>query len=122
MLEVRRDETVGDRVFDLRLPADNDKASPQPTSTATSAPELHVRELAGLLLRGARLVISIPAVGTILATLVALLIPPKYTATAQLVVERPVSERRLGEAALGESIDTHVILITARDHLQRVVG
>jgi polysaccharide biosynthesis transport protein len=60
----------------------------------------------------------------VLAIVVGLLIPPKYTATAQLVTEAPANsaiERAPGVSALDESIDTHVTLLSSRDHLQRVI-
>jgi polysaccharide biosynthesis transport protein len=52
------------------------------------------------------------------------MIPPKYTAIAQLVIEAPPSSAVApapGVSALDESIDTHVTLLSSRDHLQRVI-
>jgi uncharacterized protein involved in exopolysaccharide biosynthesis/Mrp family chromosome partitioning ATPase len=60
----------------------------------------------------------------VLAIVVGLLIPPKYTATAQLVIEAPAgsaAERAPGVSVMDESIDTHVTLLSSRDHLQRVI-
>jgi polysaccharide biosynthesis transport protein len=89
-----------------------------------TAHEPHFRQMAGVLYRRFWLIFTIAFVGTILATIVALLIPPKYTAYVQLVVEPAqaglTNERAPAASPTEESIDTHVSLLGSRDHLQRV--
>ena len=86
--------------------------------------EPHFRLLAGVLYRRFWLILTIAVVGTILAAIVGLLIPPKYTAYVQLVVEPAhmglTGERASAASPTEESIDTHVSLLGSRDHLQRV--
>jgi polysaccharide biosynthesis transport protein len=89
------------------------------------ASELHFHQVVGILARRKRLIVTIATLGTALAAIVGLLIPPKYTATAQLVIELPAgvaNDRGSGVSALDERIDTHLTLISSRDHLQRVVN
>ena len=70
------------------------------------------------------MILTIAVVGTMLATVVGLLIPPKYTAYVQIVVEPAqmglTGERASAASPTEESIDTHVSLLGSRDHLQRV--
>src|SRR5882672_10331246 len=85
--------------------------SPPPVAT------MHFRQLAGLLWRRRSLVLSIAAIGTMMAAVVGLLIPPKYTAIAQLIVQPQVgmaNERTPGTSIMDESIDTHVTLLSSR--------
>jgi succinoglycan biosynthesis transport protein ExoP len=88
------------------------------------AGELHFNQVVAILRRRIPLILTIAAIGTLLATVVGLLIPPKYAAVAQLVIEAPMdgaAERSPGVSVLDESIDTHVTLLSSRDHLQRVI-
>ena len=113
MLQVRRNEAVGDEAIDPRLPPPVNHAATW-TSAGTSAPELQFRELMEIFRRRGRFVVAIALVGTILAAVIGLLTTPRYTATAQLIVERPATGRdRVGGSGSGESIDTHVILVTS---------
>jgi uncharacterized protein involved in exopolysaccharide biosynthesis/Mrp family chromosome partitioning ATPase len=82
--------------------------------------ELHFSQLVGILLRRFWLVLVIAASGTMLATVTGLLIPPKYTAYVQLVVEPQKAGPTAEASPTEESIDTHVSLLASRDHLQRV--
>jgi succinoglycan biosynthesis transport protein ExoP len=126
MLWVRGDENGADRTVDLNQPplAEHDVTYVQRVSTPTPAAELHFHQLAGLLWRRRRLILTIATVGTMIAAIVGLLIPPKYTATAQLVVQLQAGmagESVLAAPIMDESIDTHVTLLSSRDHLQRVI-
>jgi polysaccharide biosynthesis transport protein len=122
MLRVRLDEYGADS------PAHSGKAPTaertQPSGKPQHVGELHFHEVFAILRRRRPMILTIGAIGTVLAILVGLLIPPKYTATAQLVIEAPANsavERAPGVSALDESIDTHVTLLSSRDHLQRVI-
>ena len=105
--------------------AKHDVTRVQRVSTPTPAAELHFYQLAGLLWRRRRLILTIAAAGTMMAAVVGLLIPPKYTATAELVVPLPpgvADALASGAQIMDESIDTHVTLLSSPDHLQRVIA
>ena len=97
----------------------------QRASESTAGRDFQFRQLVGILHRRIWLIFAIMALGTVLCAFVALLVPPKYTAIAQLVVEPqragPAGERASMASPTEESIDTHVTLVGSRDHLQRVV-
>jgi succinoglycan biosynthesis transport protein ExoP len=117
MLRVRRDKHAAEGATHLdKLPIAEREAMPAPV-------DLHFSEVAAILRRRSSLILMIAGIGTALATVVGLLIPPRYTATTQLVVEAPVNstERASGVSAIFETIDTHVTLLSSRDHLQRVI-
>jgi uncharacterized protein involved in exopolysaccharide biosynthesis/Mrp family chromosome partitioning ATPase len=126
MLRVRLDDYAADDNAHL------DKASTAAPGTMVAqsagkqriAGELHFNQVAAILRRRGPLILTIAAIGTVLATVVGLLIPPKYTARAQLVIDAPAggaAERSPGVSVMDESIDTHVTLLSSRDHLQRVI-
>jgi uncharacterized protein involved in exopolysaccharide biosynthesis/Mrp family chromosome partitioning ATPase len=88
--------------------------------------DLHFVRLASILRRRSRLILTIAAVGAMLAAAVGLLIPPKYTATAQIVVEPRQVDFVDGLAAAiratdESAIDTQVTMLSSRDHLRRVI-
>jgi uncharacterized protein involved in exopolysaccharide biosynthesis/Mrp family chromosome partitioning ATPase len=117
MLRVRRDKHAAEGATHL------DKV-PMAEREMTRAPvDLHFSQLVAILRRRSSLILMIAGIGTALAAVVGLLIPPRYTATTQLIVELPVNvtERAPGVSALAETIDTHVTLLSTRDHLQRVI-
>ena len=65
--------------------------------------------------------------GTIIAGFVAMLIPPKYTARAQLIVLPNQSVLTAGGVAAASgvdeaAIDTHITMLTERNHLRRVLA
>lgn len=127
MLRVREDEKVtGVRAFVARPTARAHDPTPvQSDDRPIRAGELHFHQVVGILVRRKRLILTIATLGTLLAAIVGLLIPPEYTATAQLVIELPAgvaNDRGSGVSALDERIDTHLTLISSRDHLQRVVN
>jgi succinoglycan biosynthesis transport protein ExoP len=95
-------------------------------SEPTMDRDLHFVQLASILRRRSRLILTVAAVGSILAAAVGLLISPKYTATAQIVVEPQqvdfVDGLAAGTRATDESaIDTQVTMLSSRDHLRRVI-
>jgi polysaccharide biosynthesis transport protein len=126
MLRVRLDDHVAESATHLdRAPtAEHGATSAQPAGKPQLTGELHFTQVAGILRRRSPLILTIAGIGTVLAVVVGLLIPPKYTAIAQLVIEAPAggaAERAPGVSVMDESIDTHVTLLSSRDHLQRVI-
>jgi polysaccharide biosynthesis transport protein len=96
-------------------------------SEQTMDRDLHVVPLASILRRRRRLILTVAVVGAMLAGAVGLLIPPRYTATAQLIVESQQADSVGGLAtttrATDESaIDTQVTMLSSPDHLRRVLG
>jgi polysaccharide biosynthesis transport protein len=122
MLQVRLDEHTGDETARLdRVSTTEHKAIGSELSDTSRPGELHFRQLVGILRRRSALILTIAGIGTVLAIVVGLMIPPKYTAAAQLVIEAPAVRAERAQAALDEAIDTHVALLSSRDHLQRVI-
>lgn len=122
MLQVRLDEHEGDETARLdRVSTTEHKVIGSEPSGTSPAGELHFRQLVGILRRRSALILTIAGIGTVLAIVVGLMIPPKYTAAAQLVIEAPVTRAERAQAALDEAIETHVALLSSRDHLQRVI-
>jgi ATPases involved in chromosome partitioning len=86
----------------------------------TAAPAfLHLIQI---LLRRRWLILAIAALGTLFAGVLALLVPPQYTAAAQLTVDRPSGGGQASERILDEIIDTHLALLGSPDHLRRVAA
>jgi polysaccharide biosynthesis transport protein len=88
--------------------------------------ETHLVQLARILRRRRRLIVTIAAFGVTLAGFTGLLVAPKYTATAQIVVEPeqpgPIGRREEAPRPTDQSaIDTHVMMLSSRDHLRRVL-
>ena len=126
MLRVRLDDHLADGAahLDKAPTAEHGATSAQPTGRPRLTGELHFTQVAAILRRRSPLILAIAGIGTALAIVVGLLIPPKYTAMAQLVIEAPAgsaAERAPGVSVMDESIDTHVTLLSSRDHLQRVI-
>jgi polysaccharide biosynthesis transport protein len=125
MLQVHSDEDGADSKVDVDEPAmTSSQVIGAQLDKTGGAGEPHLRQVIALLRRRFRLILAISGVGTVLATVVGLLIPPKYTAMAQLVVELPpnaTSEVTGGVSLMDESIDTHVTLVSSREHLRRVL-
>src|SRR3569623_676399 len=94
----------------------------QPGETQT-APGLYLVELLDTLRRRRKLILTIALCGTLLAGATALLVAPKYTAAAQIIVE-PTQGTNGPPTPPGSeesAIDTQVKLLTSHDHLQKVV-
>src|SRR6266702_685940 len=102
------------------VPHVRDVKNEQQDSKPTMAPEPHFEQLTGILRRRSKLVLTIAAFGKILAGVTGLLITPKYTAKAQIVVE-PQAAALLSPEAVQQAIDTHVTMLTSANHLQHVV-
>ena len=88
--------------------------------------EPHFTQLANILRRRSKLILTVMAVGGMLAGAGGLLIPPRYTATAQLIVEPQQAEFLDGLAATtratdASTIDTQITMLSSRNHLQRVL-
>ena len=90
-------------------------------------PELHFREVTNILRRRSRLILTMAALGTTLAGVGGLLIPPQYTAKAQIVIEPHQVGLISGQAAVIAEpedeliVQTHVTILSSHGHLQRVV-
>lgn len=126
MLRVHLDDHVADGAahLDKAPTVEHGATGAQLAGKPRLVGELHFNQVAAILRRRSPLILTIAGIGMVLATVVGLLIPPKYTAMAQLVIEAPAgsaAERAPGVSALDESIDTHVTLLSSRDHLQRVI-
>jgi polysaccharide biosynthesis transport protein len=126
MLRMRLDDYAADGTahLDKALTAEHDATGARLAAKPRLVGELHFNQVAAILRRRSLLILTIAGIGTVLATIVGLLIPPKYTAMAQLVIEAPAgsaAERAPGVSAMDESIDTHVTLLSSRDHLERVI-
>jgi polysaccharide biosynthesis transport protein len=126
MLRVRLDNYAADGTahFDRAQADEHGAKGAQPTSKPRLIGELHFNQVVAILRRSSSLILAIAVIGTVLAIVVGLLIPPKYTAVAQLVIDAPAggsAERAPGVSVMDENIDTHVALLSSRDHLQRVV-
>ncbi len=88
--------------------------------------EPHLRQLAQILRRRRRLIAAIAILGAALAGTAGLLMMPKYTATAQIVVEpeqdAPIGSRDDAPRPTDQTaIDTHVTMLTSHDQLRRVL-
>ena len=101
-------------------PSGHDIKSKQPNNEPTMAPEPHFQQLTSILRRRSRLILTMAAFGTILAGVAGLLITPKYTAKAQIVVE-PQPAVLVSPQAVEQAVDTHVTMLTTSNHLQHVV-
>ena len=82
--------------------------------------EWNFQQLVGVLRRRSRLILTIATLGTILAGVIGLLISPKYSAKAQILVE-PQAATLASPEAVQQAIDTHVTMLASANHLQHVV-
>jgi succinoglycan biosynthesis transport protein ExoP len=86
------------------------------------AGQLHFRELINLLHRRSRGILAIALCGTMLVFVTGLLMPPKYTAKAQIAIDPPSIGTQAAVPPRGEGvIETHIAILLSRDHLQHVV-
>src|SRR5439155_9330935 len=89
----------------------------------TAVGELHFRELIYLLRRRSRLILTIALCGTTLVFAAGLLMPPKYTAKAEIVIEPPSGAAQAAAPMRDDGIiEMHMNMLLSRDHLQRVLG
>ncbi len=86
--------------------------------------EHQFHRIASILRRRSGLVVSITVVGTLVVGATAVAIPPSYTSTAEVIVDRASPAR--GAATAEESdeaaIDTQVAMLTSEAHLRRVLA
>jgi polysaccharide biosynthesis transport protein len=99
---------------------DLDADAARPLSQETPAGGLHFRELVNLLLRRRRLILTIALCGTMTVFALGLLIPPKYTAKAQIAID-PGGSQAFTLTRDDSIVETHVTTLLSRDHLQRVL-
>jgi polysaccharide biosynthesis transport protein len=102
------------------VPSGPDVESERQNGKPTIAPEPHFQQLIGILRRRSRFILTMAAFGTILAGVTSLMITPKYTAMAQLIVE-PQAATLTNPDALQQAIDTHVTTLTSASHLHHVI-
>jgi uncharacterized protein involved in exopolysaccharide biosynthesis len=125
MLQVRLDDYAADGAhFDSAPMAGQGTAGAQPAGKPRLTGELHFNQVVVILRRRSSMILAIAGIGVVLAIVAGLLIPPKYTAMAQLVIQAPpdaAAERAPGVSVMDENIDTHVTLLSSRDHLQHVI-
>jgi uncharacterized protein involved in exopolysaccharide biosynthesis/Mrp family chromosome partitioning ATPase len=95
----------------------------QPSDEQPASSGIYLAQLFDTLRRYRRFILAVAACGTLLAAVAALLIAPKYTAIAQVVVEPAQnSAAALSAPTANDSIiDTQVKMLTANDHLQQVL-
>src|SRR5215471_1682306 len=97
----------------------------QPAGNPVMPPELQFHQLIGILRRRRRMIVTVAALGTMLAVVAGLLIAPKYTAKAEIVVEGHETAL-LGAPAVPttppdqSAVDTHIAMLTSFSHLQHV--
>ena len=87
--------------------------------------ELHLRQLINLLRRRWKLIVTAVGVAVGLAGTIWLSFPPRYTATAQFIVDPPRGSSGAGEPSIAGVLDdaavqTHVAALLSQNHLQRV--
>jgi polysaccharide biosynthesis transport protein len=86
---------------------------------------LHLRQFINLLRRRWKLIITAVAVAVGLAGIIALVFPPRYTATAQVIVDPPRGSSGGAEPSIAGVLDdagvlTHVAALLSQNHLQHV--
>lgn len=86
---------------------------------------LHLRQFINLLRRRWKLIIVAAGVAVGLAGSIGLVLPPRYTATAQVIVDPPRSSSGAGEPSAAGVLDdaavqTHVAALVSQSHLRRV--
>ena len=89
------------------------------------ATELHLRQLINLLRRRWKLITAAGVIALGLAAAIGLVIPPRYTATAQVIVDPPRGSNSAGQpSAVGvlddAAVQTHVAALVSQSHLKRV--
>ncbi len=101
--------------------AGGDSGGPNPADDRDTAGELHVRELINILRRRRRFILTTTLCGTAIVFVLGLLIPPKYTATAQIAIAQkdgPVGSPNRDDIV----IETHAKMLLTQDQLQRVAN
>jgi uncharacterized protein involved in exopolysaccharide biosynthesis len=112
-----RRTTARSRTTDL-VPFEPDFENERPDNHATTFPESGFQQVIGILRRRSKPILTVAAVGMILAGVAGLLITPKYTATAQVLVRAATP---LSPEAVQQTVDTQLTMLTSPVHLQRVL-
>ena len=91
-----------------------------------SPPESNLQQLINILRRRRRSILAIALVGTALTFSVSALIPPQYTAKAQIVLDAQPTDlsdgpQRAGAAEAEAIVQTDITALTSRPFLQRVL-
>lgn len=101
-------------------PGDFPDAAPAPMRT-----ELQFQQLINTLRRRSGMIATITLIGTVLACLAGLLVPPRYTAKSEIVFEPETAGLGHGVAIVQPddqgAIQTQVTALTSRAHLQNVL-
>jgi polysaccharide biosynthesis transport protein len=89
-------------------------------------PELQFQQLTNILRRRRGMIVAMVVIGTTLALLVGLLIPPQYTAKAQVVFESQTAAQGVRKETIVQgddqgAIQTQVTALISRTHIQRVL-
>jgi uncharacterized protein involved in exopolysaccharide biosynthesis/Mrp family chromosome partitioning ATPase len=125
MLVVPGDKRRTDRAIEPVRPrlSEHDAHDARDAGTPPIAHEPTFYELAGILYRRRRMILTVAALGTSLAAVVGLLIPPKYTAIASIAVQpqQGATDVRSFSPTDESPIDTQVAMLSSRDHLDRVL-
>src|SRR5579864_1071894 len=101
--------------------ARDDSRDPSPAGDRNTVGELHIRELVNILRRRRRFILTTTLCGTAIVFVLGLLVPPKYTATAQIAIAQkdgPVGSPNRDDIV----IETHAKMLLTHDQLQRVAN
>lgn len=112
----RRTTKARSRTTDLR-PFEPDFENEPPDNT-TMVLEPGFLQVIGILRRRTKPILTLAALGMILAGAAGLLITPKYTATAQVLVR---ASTPLSPEAVQQAVDTQLTMLTSPAHLKRVL-
>lgn len=85
--------------------------------TMNRAPELHFRQVVNVLRRRWRSIACASIIGVSLAGAIGYMIPPRYTAKAQIVIDPPANQ---GVVIDDAAIETRVEVLMSRSHLQSI--
>ncbi|MBZ9800091.1 polysaccharide biosynthesis tyrosine autokinase [Mesorhizobium sp. ES1-4] len=116
--EVRRRTTKARSPTTDPTPFEPDFENERPDNHATIVPEPGFQQVTGILRRRIKPILTVAALGTILAGVAGLLITPKYTATAQVLVQAATP---LSPEAVQQAVDTQLTMLTSPVHLHRVL-
>ena len=94
-------------------------------STQQQATELHLRQLTNLLRRRWKLIMVSGLIGVTVACVAGWIIPPRYTAKAQIVIDPPKPDKAVGQPSTAgllddAAVETQVAMLVSDGHLQRV--
>lgn len=91
--------------------------------------DIQLHQLLGMLSRRRKLVLAMAASGTVAAAVLALVLSPKFTAKAGVVVDPFMPALAFAQsgsvsipAVTDSEVETHAAMMSSRDHLQRVLA